>query len=141
GPALVAAGASVVGINCSTGPSTVLEAVERLARAVDVPVAALPNAGLPREVDGRKMYVASPEYVGEHARRMVEAGARFVGGCCGTTPEHIAAITKYVRAVRKGEGRREKGEGASRFPSPFSPAAPPGGGAGPLPSPAVQLPL
>ncbi|HRP08479.1 MAG TPA: homocysteine S-methyltransferase family protein [Gemmatimonadales bacterium] len=123
GAALVTAGADVVGINCSTGPSTVLEAVERLVRAVEVPVSALPNAGLPREVDGRKMYVASPEYVGEHARRMVEAGARFVGGCCGTTPEHIAAIRKFVRA--SVEGRREKGEGRTRPSSPFSLLPPP----------------
>lgn len=99
GPALAAAGADVVGVNCSTGPSVVLEAIERLARVVTVPLSAQPNAGLPRDVGDRKLYVASPEYVGEYARRMVEAGARLVGGCCGTTPEHIASIKRYTRAA------------------------------------------
>lgn len=98
GPALVAAGADAVGVNCSTGPSVVLDAVERLSRVVNVPIIAQPNAGLPREVGGRKLYVASPEYVGEYARRMVEAGAKLVGGCCGTTPEHVASIARFVKA-------------------------------------------
>jgi len=99
GPALVAAGADAIGLNCSTGPSVVLEGIERLARVVSVPLSGQPNAGLPRDLGDRKLYVASPEYVGEHARRMVAAGARLVGGCCGTTPEHIAAIKRYVRSV------------------------------------------
>src|SRR5690606_10481284 len=81
GPALEAAGADAVGINCSTGPQVVLEAIERLRAVVSVPLSAQPNAGLPRDLGDRKLYVASPEYVGEHARRMVEAGARLVGGC------------------------------------------------------------
>lgn len=99
GPALEAAGADAVGINCSTGPQVVLEAIERLRAVVSVPLSAQPNAGLPRDLGDRKLYVASPEYVGEHARRMVEAGARLVGGCCGTTPEHIAAIRSFVRST------------------------------------------
>ncbi len=99
GPALVAAGADVVGVNCSVGPQTILEVVERLAAVVQVPVSAQPNAGLPREVADRKIYMASPEYVAEYARRMVEAGARFVGGCCGTTPDHTKAMKSYVRSV------------------------------------------
>lgn len=102
GPALVEAGADVVGVNCSTGPAEVLGVVERLARVVAVPISAQPNAGLPRDLGDRKLYVASPEYVGNYGRRMVEAGARFVGGCCGTTPEHIAALAGYVRAVTPG---------------------------------------
>ena len=99
GPALVLAGADVVGVNCSVGPQTILEVVERLAAVVQVPISAQPNAGLPREVADRKIYMASPEYVAEYARRMVEAGARFVGGCCGTTPDHIKAMKSYVRSV------------------------------------------
>jgi len=99
GPALVAAGADVVGVNCSVGPQTILEMVEQLTAVVGVPVAAQPNAGLPREVADRKIYMASPEYMAEYSRRMVEAGARFVGGCCGTTPEHIKAIRSFVRSV------------------------------------------
>jgi homocysteine S-methyltransferase len=99
GPALVAAGADVVGVNCSVGPQTILELVEQLTAVVTVPVSAQPNAGLPREVADRKIYMASPEYMAEYARRMVEAGARFVGGCCGTTPDHIKAIRSFVRSV------------------------------------------
>ncbi len=100
GPALAEAGADVVGVNCSVGPQGVLEAVEKLAASVSIPISAQPNAGLPREVSGRKMYMASPEYMASYARRMVEAGARFVGGCCGTTPEHIHEIVGFVQSVR-----------------------------------------
>ncbi len=100
GPALEAAGADVIGVNCSIGPQVVLDAVERLVRAVKVPVSAQPNAGLPRDVGDRKIYMASPEYMAEYARRMVEAGARFVGGCCGTTPDHIRAIRSFVRSAQ-----------------------------------------
>ena len=117
GPALVAAGADAVGINCSTGPSVVLEAIERLARVVQVPLTGQPNAGQPRDVGDRKLYVASPEYVGEYARRMVEAGARLVGGCCGTTPEHIAAIKRYTRAATTSGVAR-----AGNTPSPLTSA-------------------
>jgi homocysteine S-methyltransferase len=99
GPELVSWGADVVGLNCSVGPQVMLGVVEQLARAVSVPISAQPNAGLPREVGDRKIYMASPEYVAEYARRMVEAGARFVGGCCGTTPEHIKAIVGFVQSV------------------------------------------
>ena len=100
GPALAEAGADVIGVNCSIGPQVVLEVTERLARVVRVPLSAQPNAGLPREVADRKIYMASPEYMAEYARRMAEAGARFVGGCCGTTPEHIKAIRAYVRSAQ-----------------------------------------
>lgn len=99
GPELEAAGADVIGVNCSTGPQAVLEAIERLRTVVDVPLSAQPNAGLPRDLGDRRIYVASPEYVGEYARRMVDAGARLVGGCCGTTPEHIASIRRFVRST------------------------------------------
>src|SRR5690606_38774025 len=96
---LEAAGADAIGFNCSTGPQAVLEAIERLARVTSLPLSAQPNAGLPRDLGDRKHYVASPEYVGQYARRMVEAGARLVGGCCGTTPEHIAAIRSFVKSA------------------------------------------
>lgn len=102
GPALADAGADVVGVNCSIGPQVVLDTIERLARVVTVPLVAQPNAGLPRDVGDRKIYMASPEYVAEYARRMVEAGARFVGGCCGTTPAHIRAIRGFVKAAQVG---------------------------------------
>lgn len=99
GPQLAAMGADVIGINCSVGPHGVLEAIEQLARVTTVPLCAMPNAGLPREVEDRKIYMASPEYMAEYARRLVEAGARFVGGCCGTTPDHIKAMVGFVQSV------------------------------------------
>ena len=99
GPLLEEMGADVIGVNCSVGPHGVLEAVEQLAGVVTRPISAQPNAGLPRDVGDRKIYMASPEYMGEYARRIVEAGARFVGGCCGTTPAHIRSIAGFVRSV------------------------------------------
>ncbi len=99
GPLLEAMGADVIGVNCSVGPQGILEAVERLAPTVTHPISAQPNAGLPRDVGDRKIYMASPEYMGNYAKRIVEAGARFVGGCCGTTPEHIRAIAGFVHSV------------------------------------------
>lgn len=99
GPMLEAMGADVIGVNCSVGPQGILEAVEQLAPAVTRPISAQPNAGLPRDVGDRKIYMASPEYMGNYAKRIVEAGARFVGGCCGTTPEHIRAIAGFVHSV------------------------------------------
>src|SRR5689334_24201733 len=92
-------GADVIGVNCSVGPAGVLEAVEKLVKATDRPISAVPNAGLPKDVGDRKIYLASPEHMASYARRMVEAGARFVGGCCGTTPEHIKKIRDYVSSV------------------------------------------
>ena len=92
-------GADAVGVNCSVGPAGVLEAVEKLVKATDRPISAVPNAGLPKDVGDRKIYLASPEYMASYARRMIEAGARLVGGCCGTTPEHIKKIRDYVASV------------------------------------------
>lgn len=99
GPLVEAMGVDVIGVNCSVGPQGILEAVERLVHVTSLPLSAQPNAGLPREVGDRKIYMASPEYMASYARRMVEAGARFVGGCCGTTPEHIKAIASFVQSV------------------------------------------
>src|SRR2546426_169834 len=96
---LTAWGADAVGVNCSVGPAGVLEAVEKLVKATDRPITAVPNAGLPKDVGDRKIYLASPEYMASYARRMIEAGARIVGGCCGTTPEHIKKIRDYVASV------------------------------------------
>ena len=92
-------GADVIGLNCSVGPQGILEAIERMARVTARPLSAQPNAGLPRQVGDRKIYMASPEYTGEYAKRLVEAGARFVGGCCGTTPDHIKTLAAYVQSV------------------------------------------
>jgi methionine synthase I (cobalamin-dependent)/5,10-methylenetetrahydrofolate reductase len=92
-------GADVIGVNCSVGPAGVLDAIERMAKATDRPLSAQPNAGLPKDVGDRKIYLASPEYMASYARRMVEAGARFVGGCCGSTPEHIRKMRDYLTSV------------------------------------------
>lgn len=89
-------GADVVGLNCSVGPAAMLDALERMVDRTNRPLSAQPNAGLPRAVDDRRIYLASPDYMGSYARRMIQAGARFVGGCCGTTPDHIRKIHAYV---------------------------------------------
>jgi methionine synthase I (cobalamin-dependent)/5,10-methylenetetrahydrofolate reductase len=96
---LTAMGADAIGCNCSAGPATVLTAVERLAAATSLPLAAMPNAGMPRAVDGRNIYLCSPEYMASFARKFLKAGAQFIGGCCGTTPNHIRAIKSAMRAV------------------------------------------
>jgi methionine synthase I (cobalamin-dependent)/5,10-methylenetetrahydrofolate reductase len=93
-------GADVVGLNCAVGPAGMLEAIERMAAVTDRPLSAQPNAGVPRDVGDRKMYLASPEYMARYARRFIEAGARFVGGCCGTTPEHIRKIRDQVATLQ-----------------------------------------
>ncbi len=93
------AGADVIGVNCSVGPQGVLEAIERMARVTTKPLSAQPNAGLPRAIGDRKIYMASPEYLGTYAKALVEAGARFVGGCCGTTPDHIRQVASFVQSV------------------------------------------
>jgi methionine synthase / methylenetetrahydrofolate reductase (NADH) len=100
-PALVARGATVVGLNCSVGPAPMLEAIERVEQSVRVPLSAQPNAGRPRDIEGRTIYLSSPEYMASYARRFVAQGVRLVGGCCGTTPEHIRQIKVAVQAVRR----------------------------------------
>ena len=99
GPRLASLPVQAVGVNCSVGPAAMLEAVERMARVVALPISAQPNAGKPRSVDNRNLYLCSPEYMAVYAKRFIEAGARIIGGCCGTTPDHIKAIRGAVRAV------------------------------------------
>lgn len=97
---LDALGADVVGLNCSVGPAIILDAVEAMVGRTSRPLSAQPNAGLPRTVRDRKMYMASPEYMASYARRLLEAGVRFIGGCCGTTPEHVGRIAETVRSLQ-----------------------------------------
>jgi methionine synthase I (cobalamin-dependent)/5,10-methylenetetrahydrofolate reductase len=92
--------ADVIGLNCSVGPAGMLDAIERMARVTDRPLSVQPNAGLPRSVGHRQIYFASPDYMARYARRLIEAGARFVGGCCGTTPEHIKRIRDEVATLQ-----------------------------------------
>jgi len=97
---------AVVGLNCSVGPSAMLETIKRIRPLTDKPLSAQPNAGLPREVDGRRMYMSTPEYMAEYAKRFFEHGVRLIGGCCGTTPEHLRQIVKAVGAMDKATTRR-----------------------------------
>jgi homocysteine S-methyltransferase len=96
---LTAIGADAVGCNCSVGPATVLSVIERMRAATTLPLAAMPNAGMPRNVDGRNIYMTSPEYMASFARKFVRAGASWVGGCCGTTPAHIRAMRAALRVM------------------------------------------
>ena len=96
---LTAWGADAIGVNCSAGPATILTALERLAAATSLPLAAMPNAGMPRAVDGRNIYLCSPEYMASFARKFLKTGAQFIGGCCGTTPNHIRAMKSALRAA------------------------------------------
>jgi len=92
--------ADVIGLNCSVGPSIILDSLEIFAECTAKPLSAQPNAGLPRAVGDRKIYMASPEYMAQYARRLIEAGARFVGGCCGTTPDHIRVMAQTIRSLQ-----------------------------------------
>jgi homocysteine S-methyltransferase len=92
-------GVDVIGLNCSVGPQTILECIEKMAPHTRKKLSAQPNAGMPRDVGGRSMYMASPEYMGTYARHLVQAGAKVVGGCCGTTPEHIHSMVEGVRPL------------------------------------------
>jgi homocysteine S-methyltransferase len=92
-------GADVIGLNCSVGPQGILAAIEKMAAVTTRKLSAQPNAGLPRDVGGRTIYMASPEYMASYARHLLHAGARVLGGCCGTTPEHIRAIAHGVRPL------------------------------------------
>ena len=101
-PKLAEWGADVIGCNCSVGPVAMLDAMERVRAASSLPLAAQPNAGIPRSVDGRNIYLCSPEYMASYARKFVAAGVKLVGGCCGTTPDHIRVMKA---ALRVGEAR------------------------------------
>jgi len=98
--ALTESGADVIGLNCSVGPAVMLDAIEEISDFTALPLTAQPNAGLPRTVRDRKIYLASPEYMAQYARRMIDVGVRFVGGCCGTTPDHIRKMRDAVTALQ-----------------------------------------
>ena len=95
----------VIGINCSAGPKTVLDTLEKMLRLTTKSLSAMPNAGLPAKVEGRNIYLCSPEYMAQYARRYLQAGVRFIGGCCGTTPEHIKTICSEVRSLQPVQNR------------------------------------
>ena len=122
-PKLAEWGADVIGCNCSVGPVAMLDAIERVRAVASLPLAAQPNAGIPRSVDGRNIYLCSPEYMASYARKFVAAGVRVVGGCCGTTPDHIRVMKSALRA---GEARgKTTSAHASGGPAPKAiPAVP-----------------
>src|SRR6202162_2721905 len=105
-PRLEEWGADVIGCNCRVGPVAMLDAIERVRAVTSLPLSAQPNAGIPRSVEGRNIYLCSPEYMASYARKFVAAGARIVGGCCGTTPDHIRVMKSALRA---GEARGKSG--------------------------------
>jgi len=92
-------GADVIGLNCGVGPAIILTALEKMREVTKKKLSAQPNAGLPRDVQGRQFYMCSPEYMSKFAKRFIQAGAKFIGGCCGTTPSHIKLISDSVRAA------------------------------------------
>jgi len=124
-PRLEEWGVDVIGCNCSVGPVAMLEAIERVRAVTSLPLAAQPNAGIPRSVEGRNIYLCSPEYMASYARKFVAAGVRMVGGCCGSTPEHIRVMKSALRAS----------EARSKVAAPSAS----GGVATPLPSPALPV--
>ena len=92
-------GADVIGCNCSVGPVAMLDAIERVRAVTSLPLAAQPNAGMPRSIEGRNIYLCSPEYMASYARKFIRAGVQLVGGCCGTTPDHIRSMNSIFRST------------------------------------------
>jgi len=101
-------GVTAVGLNCSVGPSAMLNSLELIREVTDKPLSVQPNAGTPREVDGRTLYMCTPEYMAEYAKRFFEKDAKIIGGCCGTTPEHIEKIVRAVRSLEKASQRKTR---------------------------------
>jgi methionine synthase / methylenetetrahydrofolate reductase (NADH) len=113
-------GADAVGCNCSAGPATVLSVIERMRPVTSLPLAAMPNAGIPRAIEGRTLYLTSPEYMASFTRKLVKAGASFVGGCCGTTPSYTRAMKSALRALdamETGTQTMARGDSAAVVPT------------------------
>jgi methionine synthase / methylenetetrahydrofolate reductase(NADPH) len=117
GPKLAEWGADVIGCNCSVGPVAMLDAIERVRAVTSLPLSAQPNAGIPRSVEGRNIYLCSPEYMASYARKFVAAGVRVVGGCCGTTPDHIRTMKSALR-VGEARGRTASAQGLGSQSAP-----------------------
>jgi homocysteine S-methyltransferase len=115
-------GAGAIGVNCSTGPTSVLTAIEAMRPVTSLPLAAMPNAGMPRAVEGRNIYLCSPEYMASFARKAIHAGVQIVGGCCGTTPNHIRAMRSAMRDI--DSKARIEVPGAAPVPNAETPPAP-----------------
>ncbi len=98
--------AQVIGLNCSVGPAHMLQCIEKMSEITELPLSAMPNAGIPSEVEGRNIYLCSPEYMAEYAKRFILNGVKVVGGCCGTTPSHIKAMRRAIKALQPSERKR-----------------------------------
>jgi methionine synthase I (cobalamin-dependent)/5,10-methylenetetrahydrofolate reductase len=122
-PELERRGATLIGVNCSVGPAPMLDTIERMASVTRLRLAAQPNAGKPRDVEGRNIYLCSPEYMASYARRFIRHNVRIVGGCCGTTPEHIRQIKIAVRGLSPTV-RSPAADGAAAPRAAHSPASP-----------------
>ena len=116
-------GADIIGVNCGVGPQVMLESLERIASTVQSRLVAQPNAGKPRNFEGRNLYLSSPEYLANYARRFVQSGVHVVGGCCGTTPAHIHAIRTAVQEL--GPGKRRPSVTSVRKEGPTPTVIPP----------------
>jgi homocysteine S-methyltransferase len=125
-------GADIIGVNCSVGPQIILDCIEKMAPHTRRKLSAQPNAGMPRDVGGRSMYMASPEYMATYARHLVQAGAKLVGGCCGTTPDHIHAMVEGIRPLRPRHAAKPVSAKVSTDASTAEPAGHPGVEAVPL---------
>ncbi len=112
-PQIEAFGADVIGVNCSVGPAAMLETLERIASVSQARLSAQPNAGRPRDVEGRNIYLCSPEYMASYARRFVLNGVKLVGGCCGTSPDHIRQIRRAVSSAGAGKAARARRTGGA----------------------------
>jgi methionine synthase I (cobalamin-dependent) len=103
---LEAAGADVIGANCSVGPQVMLNWLEQVRNHTRLPISVMPNAGKPRSIEGRNIYLASPEYLGEYAKHYIQAGANIIGGCCGTGPDHIKRMRNAINALKPGHKKK-----------------------------------
>ncbi len=97
---------NVLGLNCSTGPAFMLDILQKIQGLVSKPISVMPNAGFPREYEGRQLYMASPDYFAEYALKFLDAGATIIGGCCGTTPEHIHKMAQAILSLGKARKRQ-----------------------------------
>ena len=118
-------GVAVIGANCSVGSQGVLEVMEQMVLVSRTPLSAMPNAGFPAYVNGRIMYFSAPQYMADYARQMVELGVTVVGGCCGTTPEHIQAMREVLRTVESPPPPRLRPRVTVPAPPPVARPSPP----------------
>src|SRR2546423_9881230 len=128
-PELERRGATIIGVNCAVGPAPMLDTIERMEAVTRRKLSAQPNAGQPRDVEGRNIYLCSPDYMASYARRFIMHNVRVVGGCCGTTPEHIRQIKAAVRAMApaalKSEDAGRPAKAVPPSPAERAPADPP----------------